>query len=57
MSPIWIPIIGTIAGCSFVVAIVALVHHNKVQEARMRVETELQQMEMAYQRACQSLSR
>ncbi len=57
MSEVWIPIIGTVFGCSFVVAIVALAHHSKVQETRMRIETEIQQMEMAYQRARQSLSR
>lgn len=57
MSETWIPIIAVLAGCAFVVVSVALAQHNKVQQARMRIEAEIRQMEMAYQRARESFSR
>jgi len=36
---------------------VALAHHTRIQQARLRVEAEIRQMEMAYQRARESFSR
>ncbi len=46
-----IPIVATVAGCALVVAIVALALHSRLQQVRMRVETEIRQMDLAYQRA------
>jgi hypothetical protein len=57
MSGEWIPIVGTVSGCAFVVAMVALGNYRKLEDARMRIEAEIQQMEMAYQRARESFSR
>ncbi len=57
MDPLMIPIYGTVLGSAMVVVIVFLVFNHKVEEMRMRVETEIQQMEMAYQRARQSLGK
>lgn len=57
MSEVWIPIIGTVAGTGMIVAIVGLVMYTRYNETRARVETEIMQMDMAYQRARESLSR
>jgi multisubunit Na+/H+ antiporter MnhB subunit len=57
MDPTWIPIIGTVGGCAIAVVIVALVLHFRLEEVRMRVETEMRQMDLAYQRALESLRR
>ncbi len=57
MSVVWIPIIGTVVGTGMVVAIVGLVMSSRHNEVRARAETEIMQMDMAYQRARESLSR
>jgi hypothetical protein len=57
MDPTWIPSIGPVGGCAVAVVIVALVLHFRREEIRMRVETEMRQMDLAYQRALESLRR
>ncbi len=57
MSELWIPLVGIVFGCGLVVTIVIFALNHKLHETRMRIEIEMQQMEMAYQRARASLSR
>lgn len=57
MDAIWIPIIGTVGGCAMVVVIVALALHFRLEQLRMRVEAEIRQMDLAYQRARESFKR
>ena len=45
ISPIWIPVAGTIAGTIMVVCIVAIVGHNKQQMQRMDYELQLRRMD------------
>ena len=42
ISPIWIPVAGTIAGTIMVVCIVAIVGHNKQQMQTARAQRESQ---------------
>lgn len=53
----WIPIIGSLFGTLFTVAVVAIALHFRLQQKRMEVEAEIQRMEMAWQRARQSFSK
>lgn len=57
MEVYFIPIVGEVFGTLLVVGVVAAVLHYRLQEAWSRVETEIQRMDLAYQRARESLLR
>ncbi len=57
MSPFLIPIVAIVGTFSMVIVVVIVTQMGKVSKRKMEIEAELQQMEMAYQRARQSLSR
>jgi len=57
MSGEWIPIAAIVFGCGLAGVLVVAAGLHKVQDARMRIEAEIQKMDMAYQRARQSFSR
>ncbi len=54
MDPLWIPVLGAGLGPLLLIAIVALATHYRLGEARLRIEAEIQRMEMAYQHARQN---
>ncbi len=45
VSPLWVPIVGTIFGTVMIVGIVAIVHHSKQQMQRLEYELHLRRME------------
>ena len=45
ISPIWIPVVGMVAGTIMIVCIVAIVMHNKQQMQRMDYELHLRRMD------------
>lgn len=53
----WIPLAGEVFGTMVTVGIVALVLHYRLEEARARIQAEIQRMERAYQHARESLRR
>ncbi len=57
MSPFLIPIVAIVSAYVMVVVVVIVTQNGKVQRRRAEIDAELQQMEMAYQRARHSLSR
>lgn len=57
MEVYFIPIVGEVFGTLLVGGVVATVLHYRLQEARSRVETEIQRMDLAYQKARESLLR
>lgn len=57
MPGVWIPIVAIVGGCGIAAVIVIAGNLHKIQQARMRIEAEIQQMDMAYQRARESFSR
>lgn len=57
MEVYFIPIVGEVFGTLLVAGVVATVLHFRLQEARSRIEAEIQQLDLAYQRARESLHR
>ena len=57
MDAFWIPIVGIVAGTVMVVGVLAVVLHYRLEETRMQINTEIQRMDLAYQRARESFSR
>ncbi len=57
MDVFWIPIVAIVAGSVMVVGVLAVVLHHRLEETRMQIETEIQRMDLAYQRARESFSR
>jgi hypothetical protein len=57
MDETCIPIVGMLAGHAMVVAIVAMASYRRTDQVKMRVDTEIRKMDLAYQRAKESLSR
>lgn len=57
MEIYFIPIVGEVFGTLLVVGVVAAILHYRLQQARSRIETEIQRLDLAYQRARESFQR
>ncbi len=55
MNPFLVPIVAIVGTMAMVIIIVVVTQMNKVARRKMEIEAEVQQMEMAYQRARQTL--
>ncbi len=55
VNPLWIPIVGTIAGTLMIVAIVAIVYWFKARERELQLHQDLRLREMEHQRKMKEL--